>query len=204
MKYRTNKEDKLSLLVLCLEITTCLCANLYKSKLDKNTKIPLTRILFSSTLRKILFTVFSENLKLKWSPSSFFKNASYVAKNVSAKLSYASVYNKSNRFNSGCSFWRCCGISLQIVNSFFLWLTDCLLLAFTFYVKEYIDFYFFLKLDTFMIFFFVIKNVFLQHLLHSKFFTLKNLFYFQFAYLSWRISQDLIVFCFWLGSLYIF
>lgn len=60
-----NNGDKLSLLVLCLEIVTCSCANLYKSKLDKNTKIPLTRILFSSTLRKALFTVFSENLKLK-------------------------------------------------------------------------------------------------------------------------------------------
>lgn len=125
-----NNGDKLSLLVLCLEIVTCSCANLYKSKLDKNTKIPLTRILFSSTLRKALFTVFSENLKLNWSPFSFFKNASYVAKNISTKLSYMCIIKVTDLILA-CSFWRCCEISPQIVNSFFLWLTDCLLLALT-------------------------------------------------------------------------
>lgn len=41
-------------------------------------------------------------------------------------------------------------------------------------MKEYIDFCF-LRLDTFMIFSFIIKNVFLKHLSHNKFF-LKKIF----------------------------
>lgn len=102
MRYWTNDEDKLSLLVFCLEVASCLCANLYKSKWDE--KIPLTRILFSSNFRKVLFTVFLENLKIKWSPLVSSKNASYMAKNISTKLSHTSVCNKSSRVNSGLLF----------------------------------------------------------------------------------------------------
>lgn len=139
MRYWTNDEDKLSLLVFCLEVASCLCANLYKSKWDE--KIPLTRILFSSNFRKVLFTVFLENLKIKWSPLVSSKMLLTWPKIFQLNYHIHLCVIKVAELILDCSFWYCCGVSPQIVNNF-LWFADCLLLALTILCKRVHWFFF--------------------------------------------------------------